>query len=52
MIEVAPVRLVSPDPIYEVLPEHLELLAAQGVSYEVVGPPRKRKQGPRRASSR
>ncbi len=52
MIEVAPVRLVSGDPIYEVLPAHLELLAAQGVSYEVVEPPSKRKQGSRRASSR
>jgi len=52
MIEVAPVRLVAADPIYEVLPAHLELLAAQGVSYEVVGPPGKRKRGSRRASSR
>jgi len=36
MIEVAPVRLVAADPIYEVLPAHLELLAARGFSYEVV----------------
>lgn len=52
MIEIAPVRLVSADPIYEVLPAHIELLAAQGVAYEVVGPQSKRQQGPRRASSR
>jgi hypothetical protein len=36
MIEVAPVRLVADDPIYEVLPAHLEALAARGLSYEVV----------------
>jgi hypothetical protein len=52
MIEIAPVRLVSADPIYEVLPEHVEMLAAQGVAYEVVTPASKRQQGPRRASSR
>jgi hypothetical protein len=51
MIEIAPVRLVADDPIYEVLPAHVELLAAQGVAYEVVLPASKRKQGPRRASS-
>lgn len=38
MIEVAPVRLVAGDPIYEVLPIHLELLNARGFSYEVVQP--------------
>jgi hypothetical protein len=36
MIEVAPVRLVADDPIYEVLPDHLELLTARGFTYEVV----------------
>ena len=36
LIEVAPVRLVAPDPIYEVLPAHLELLDARGFSYEVL----------------
>ena len=36
MIEVGPVRLIARDPIYEVLPAHLELLDAQGFSYEVV----------------
>jgi len=38
MIEVAPVRMVAGDPIYEVLPVHLELLNARGFSYEVVRP--------------
>ena len=36
MIEVAPVRLLQDDPLYEVLPAHLEVLAARGFSYEVV----------------
>lgn len=36
MIEVAPVRLIQDDPLYEVLPAHLEVLAARGISYEVV----------------
>jgi hypothetical protein len=36
MIEVAPVRLIAEDPIYEVLPAHLELLTARGFRYEVV----------------
>ncbi len=39
MIEIAPIRLVAKDPIYEVLPAHLEMLQARGFSYEVVGPP-------------
>ena len=36
MIEVAPVRLVADDPIYEVSPVHLDLLTARGFKYEVV----------------
>jgi len=52
MIEIAPVRLVSDDLVYEVLPAHVELLAAQGVAYEVVRPASKRQQSPRRASPR
>lgn len=39
MIDVAPVRLVAKDPIYEVNPAHLELLTALGISYEVVKQP-------------
>ena len=38
MVEVAPVRLIADDPIYEVLPAHLELLNAKGFHYEVVKP--------------
>lgn len=46
MIEVAPVRLVADDPIYEVLPAHLELLTARGFNYEVI------QSGPRRPEKR
>jgi hypothetical protein len=42
LIEIAPVRLVADDPIYEVLPAHLDLLNARGFSYEVVQPPARR----------
>jgi hypothetical protein len=49
MIEVAPVRLVADDPVYEVLPAHLEVLTARGFTYEVVAPrprrPEKRRHG-------
>lgn len=47
MIEVAPVRLIGSDPVYEVLPEHLEALTARGFNYEVV-PARPRAQENRR----
>jgi hypothetical protein len=36
MIEIAPVRLVADDPVYVVLPAHLDLLTARGFTYEVV----------------
>lgn len=36
MIELGPVRLIADDPIYEVLPAHLELLTARGCRFEVV----------------
>jgi hypothetical protein len=36
MIEIAPIRLIADDPVYEVLPAHLELLDSQGVTYEIV----------------
>ena len=42
MIEVAPVRLVADDPVYEVLPAHLGVLTARGFAYEVV-PSRRRR---------
>jgi hypothetical protein len=46
MIEVAPVRLIADDPIYEVMPAHLEILTAAGVRYEVL------EHEPRRRSRR
>lgn len=36
MVEIGPVRLVADDPIYEVLPAHLELLDTLGISYELI----------------
>lgn len=36
MIDIAPVRLIADDPLYEVLPAHLEVLTARGFTYEVV----------------
>ena len=30
MIEIGPVRLIADDPLYEVLPAHVELLSARG----------------------
>jgi hypothetical protein len=47
MVEIAPVRLVSDDPVYEVEPAHLELLTQRGFSYEVL-PVRKRQAENRR----
>lgn len=47
MIEIAPVRLIAPDPVYEVLPAHVELLNARGFTYEVV-PKQPRKPEKRR----
>ena len=43
MIEIAPVRLVAHDPIYEVLPAHLDVLNSRGFRYEVVAPALARK---------
>jgi hypothetical protein len=51
MIEIAPVRLVAKDPIYEVSPAHLELLTARGFSYEIVVPTVHRPDDQRRAAS-
>jgi hypothetical protein len=42
MIEVGPVRYIAKDPIFEVLPVHLELLTARGFSYEVLQPQSRR----------
>ena len=38
MVEVSPVHLVAEDPIYYVLPAHLDLLDARGFHYEVIKP--------------
>jgi hypothetical protein len=46
MIEVAPVRLVADDPIYEVEPIHLELLTARGFTYEVLPARPRRPESP------
>jgi hypothetical protein len=48
MIEVAPVRLVSKEPVYEVCPAHLELLSGRGIAFEVV----KRPPGPQEKQHR
>jgi hypothetical protein len=36
MIEIGPITLIAKDPIYEVMPAHLEVLHARRISYEVV----------------
>lgn len=51
MIELAPGRLVADDPIYEVLPGHLELLAARGFQYEVMPPQRREAEKRRRGTA-
>jgi hypothetical protein len=51
MIEVAPIRLVSKEPLYEVYPAHLELLTARGILYEVVKYPPGQQEKSRRATS-
>lgn len=51
MVEVAPVRLVADDPIYEILPIHLEILSSRGFSYELVHPRLDDKEERRRAKA-
>jgi hypothetical protein len=51
LIEIAPVRLVADDPIYEVLPAHLEVLNSLGFSYEVVTAPSARKEKRRQGTA-
>jgi hypothetical protein len=41
MIEVGPVRMISKEPLVEVLPAHLDLLTARGFSFERVEPARR-----------
>ena len=49
MIEIAPVRLIADDPLYEVLPAHIDVLTARGLTYEIVKShhpkPEKRRHG-------
>ena len=51
MIEIAPVRLIASDPIYEVLPAHLELLDERGFTYELVPSSAARKDKRRRGTA-
>ena len=50
MIEIGPVTLVAKDPIYLVLPAHLDMLNARGFSYEVVARIPHRRENRRRAA--
>lgn len=50
MIEIAPVRLIADDPLYEVQPVHLELLTARGFAFEVVNTLPKRLEKRRHAA--
>jgi hypothetical protein len=49
MIEIGPVRMIAKDPIFEVLPAHIELLNTRGFTYEMVSfrprRPEKRRHG-------
>jgi hypothetical protein len=36
MIEIGPINLIAKDPVYEVLPAHLDVLKARGIAYEHV----------------
>lgn len=47
MVEIGPVTLIAADPIYIVLPAHLELLTARGISYEVIQKRPRRQEKPR-----
>jgi hypothetical protein len=51
MIEIGPITLIARDPIYEVMPAHLEILNARGIAYEVVESIPRRQESRRRASS-
>jgi hypothetical protein len=51
MIEIGPISLIAKDPIYEVLPAHIEMLKTRGFSYEIVQSIPGRQETLRRASS-
>jgi hypothetical protein len=51
MIEIGPITLIAKDPIYEVMPAHLELLKARSIPFEIVEPNPGRQETRSRASS-
>jgi hypothetical protein len=51
MIDVAPIRLVASDPVYEVLPAHLDQLTARGFSYEIISAQARRHEKPRHGTA-
>jgi hypothetical protein len=51
MVEIAPVRLVRDDPVYEVEPAHLELLTRRGFSYEIVPEPKRKPESRRHGTA-
>jgi hypothetical protein len=51
MVEIAPVRLVRDDPVYEVESSHLELLTQRGFSYEIVSSYKRKTASPRRGQT-
>jgi hypothetical protein len=51
MVEIAPVRLVRDDPIYEVESVHLEVLTQRGFSYEIVLTHKRKTESRRRATA-
>jgi hypothetical protein len=36
MIDIGPVTLIAPDPVYVVLPAHMEMLTKRGYPFELV----------------
>jgi hypothetical protein len=51
MIEIAPIRLITKDPIYEVTPAHIEMLTARCFKFEVVQLPMNGKDKRRHATA-
>jgi hypothetical protein len=51
MIEIGPIRLIRDDPIYEVLPAHVEMLSARGFTFEVITLRRPREEARRHGTS-
>ena len=51
LIDVGPVRLIADDPIYEVLPAHVELLQSKGLPFEIVDRSRNGKDNKRHGTA-